>query len=130
MLYRVTAQYNDECRRLNDPLSILLTCSFLIRLSVSSLKIPAIKSSRNPFTSLVYAGFRIMKSKNLQKIVLSKYQNSGKPTGIHRDLNDGIDLRTIKKWCQMIRLLGSIALSTPSGCDEEKSINSKTIDEA
>ena len=64
-----------------------------------------------------------MTSKNLEKSVLSKYQDGDTPTEIYRDLNGGIDLRTIKQWCQMIRLLDSIALSTPSGYDEEKSIN-------
>ena len=56
-----------------------------------------------------------MKSKGLQKVVLSKYQNDDTPTKIHRDLNGGIGLRTIKRWCQMIRQSGSIKLSSPSG---------------
>ena len=34
-----------------------------------------------------------MKSKDLQKVVLSKYQNSDNPTKIDRDLNGGIGLR-------------------------------------
>ena len=34
-----------------------------------------------------------MKSKDLQKIVHSKYQNGDTPTG-------AIGLRTIKRWCQ------------------------------
>ena len=38
-----------------------------------------------------------MKSKDLQKIVFSKYQNGEIPTKIGRDLNDGIDLRTIER---------------------------------
>ena len=56
-----------------------------------------------------------MKSKDLQKVVLSKYQNGDNPTKIHRDLNGGIGLRTIKRWCQMIRQSGSIKLSSPPG---------------
>ena len=48
-------------------------------------------------------------------MVLSKYQNGDTPTKIHRDLNDGIGLRTIKRWCQMIRQSGSIKLSSPPG---------------
>ena len=56
-----------------------------------------------------------MKSKDLQKIVLSKYQNHDAPTEIHRDLSGGIGLRTIERWCQMIRRSGSITLSKPSG---------------
>ena len=56
-----------------------------------------------------------MEGKVLQRIILSKYQNSDMPTEIHRDLNGGIGLRTIKLWCQMIHQSDSIALSTPSG---------------
>ena len=41
-----------------------------------------------------------MKSKNLQSIVLSKYQKSDTPTGVHRHLNGGISLAT---WCQRVR---------------------------
>ena len=37
-----------------------------------------------------------MKSKDLQKIVLSKCQDGDKPTEIHRDLNGMIRLRTIR----------------------------------
>ena len=56
-----------------------------------------------------------MKSKDLQKVVLSKYQNGDTATKIHRDLNGGIGLRTIKRWCQRIRQSGSIKLSSPPG---------------
>ena len=38
-----------------------------------------------------------MKSKDLQKIELSKYQNDDTPTKIYRDFNDGIGLRTIER---------------------------------
>ncbi|CAF1350541.1 unnamed protein product [Rotaria magnacalcarata] len=57
-----------------------------------------------------------MKSKDLQNIVLSKYQNGDTPTKKFRDLNGGIGLRTIKRWCQMILQSGSITLSNPPGC--------------
>ena len=57
-----------------------------------------------------------MKSKDLQNIVLSKCQNGDNPTKIYRDLNGGIGLRTIERWCQMIRRSGSITLSGPQGC--------------
>ena len=57
-----------------------------------------------------------MKSKNLQKIVLSKCWNGDKPTEIHHDLNGEIGLRTIKQRRQMIRQYDSIALATPPGC--------------
>ena len=89
-----------------------------------------------------------MKSKDLQKIVLSKYQNSNTPTKVYRDLNGGTGLRTIKRWCQMIRQSRSITLASPSSCfssirkkkkiqkvlepvtPKKKSINWKTIDGA
>ena len=51
-----------------------------------------------------------MKSKYLQNIVLPKYQKGDTPTEIYRYLNGGISLATIKSWCQMIRLSGSIQL--------------------
>ena len=57
-----------------------------------------------------------MKSKELQEIVPSKCQNGDTPTEIHRSLNDGIGLRTIKRWSEMIRQSDSTPLSTPSGC--------------
>ena len=56
-----------------------------------------------------------MKSKDLQNIVLSKYQNGDTPTKIYHDLNGGLGLTTIKRWCQMIRRTGSIELSSPPG---------------
>ena len=56
-----------------------------------------------------------MKNKDLQKVLLSKYQNGDTPTKIHRDLNGGTGLRTIKRWCQMIRQSGSIKLSSTPG---------------
>ena len=56
-----------------------------------------------------------MKNKGLQKIVLSKCQNSNTATEIY-DLNGGIGLRTIKRWCQMVCQSLSIGLSLPSGC--------------
>ena len=56
-----------------------------------------------------------MKSKDLQNIVLSKYQNGDVPAKICRDLNGGISLATVKRWCQMIRRTGSIELSGTHG---------------
>ena len=56
-----------------------------------------------------------MKSKDLQEVVLSKYQNGDTTTKSHRDLNGGIGLRTIERWCQMIRRSGSIKFSSSLG---------------
>ncbi|CAM4784202.1 unnamed protein product [Rotaria magnacalcarata] len=57
-----------------------------------------------------------MKSKDLQNIALSKCQSGDTSTKNFRDLNGGIGLRTIKRWCQMIRQTDSITLSSPPGC--------------
>ena len=57
-----------------------------------------------------------MKSKDLQNVVLSKYQNGDTPTKIYHDLSGAIGLRTIKRWCQMIHQTGTISLSSPPGC--------------
>ena len=64
---------------------------------------------------ITLSGFEKMKSKDLQNIVLSKYENGDAPTKISRDLNGGISLVTVKRWCQMIRLTGSIELSDTHG---------------
>ena len=51
-----------------------------------------------------------MKSKEMQNLVLSKYNNSDRPTKIFRDLNGVISLATIERWCKMIQTDGSINL--------------------
>jgi hypothetical protein len=51
-----------------------------------------------------------MKSKDLQKVVLSKYKNGDSPPVIFRHLNGAIGLRKIGTWCKMIREIGSIDL--------------------
>ena len=56
-----------------------------------------------------------MKSKDLQKVVLSKYQKGDTPKQIYHHLNGGLGLRTIERWCQMIRRSGTITLSKPLG---------------
>ena len=56
-----------------------------------------------------------MKSKDLQKLVLSKYEKDEGPSEIFRHLNDTLCLRTVKRWCKMIRKTGSIELSTSPG---------------
>ncbi|CAF3081974.1 unnamed protein product [Rotaria sp. Silwood2] len=56
-----------------------------------------------------------MKSRDLQQVVLSKYKNGDTPPMIFRHLNSAIGLRTIGRWCTMIRETGSIDLSSPSG---------------
>ena len=56
-----------------------------------------------------------MKSKDLQSIVLSKYQKGDTPTKIYRDLNGGVSLATITRWCQMICRTGCIELTGTRG---------------
>ena len=56
-----------------------------------------------------------MKSKDLQQVVFRKYEDGDSPTKIFRHLNGSLGLATIKRWCKMIRKIGSIQLSTPPG---------------
>ena len=57
-----------------------------------------------------------MKSKDLQKLVLSKYEAGQTPKKIFEDLNGAVSYRTVKRWCKMIRNTGTIDLSKASGC--------------
>ena len=57
----------------------------------------------------------VMKSKDFQNLVLSKYQNGDGPTKIFRDLNGSVSLWTIERWCKAVRDTGSINLSSPPG---------------
>ena len=57
-----------------------------------------------------------MKSKDLQKLILSKYETGQTPRKIFEDLNDVVSYPTVKRWCKMIRKTGTIDLSKPSGC--------------
>ena len=54
-----------------------------------------------------------MTSKDLQNVVLSKYQNGDTPTKIYHDLSGALGLRTIKPWPQIICQTGTITLSSP-----------------
>ena len=53
-----------------------------------------------------------MNSKDLQKLVLSKYEKCEGPSEIFRHLDGALCLRTVKRWCKMIRETSSIELST------------------
>ena len=57
-----------------------------------------------------------MKSNDLQKLVLSKYEGGQTPKKIFEDLNGAVSYRTVKRWCKMILETGAIDLSKPSGC--------------
>ena len=56
-----------------------------------------------------------MKSKDLPKIVVSKYQNGEGPTKIYRDLSGGLSSKTVKRWCKMIKENGNIELLNSPG---------------
>ena len=56
-----------------------------------------------------------MKSKDLQKLALSKRQNGDRPSKIFRDLNGEISRNQVFVWCRMIDATGSINLSAPTG---------------
>ena len=57
-----------------------------------------------------------MKSKDLQKLVLSKYEAGQTPKEIFQDLNGTVSYPTVKRHCKMIRDTGTRALSKPFGC--------------
>ena len=57
-----------------------------------------------------------MKSKDLHKLVLSKYEAGQTPKKIFQDLNGAMSYRTVKRWCKMIRETGAIDLSKSSAC--------------
>ena len=57
-----------------------------------------------------------MKSKDLQKFVLSKCETGQTLKKIFADLNGAMGYRTVKRWCKMIRKTGAIDLSKPSVC--------------
>ena len=52
-----------------------------------------------------------MKSKDMQKLVFSKYENDEGPSEIFQHLNDTVSLITIKHWCKIVRETGTIQLS-------------------
>jgi transposase len=56
-----------------------------------------------------------MKSEDIQKLVLSKYQKGESPTKIFEDLNGSVSIRTIRRWCKMVNDTGSINLSYSTG---------------
>ena len=57
-----------------------------------------------------------MKGKDLQKLVLSKYEAEQTPKKVFQDLNGAMSSPTVKRWRKMIRKTGTIDSSEPSGC--------------
>ena len=69
-----------------------------------------------PSNSITLILLVVMKSKDFQNFILSKYQNSDGPTKTFRDPNGFVSLRTIERWCKAVRDTDSINLSSaPSG---------------
>jgi transposase len=56
-----------------------------------------------------------MKSKDLQKLVLSKYECGDSATKIFHDLCGAVSRKTIFNWCKMTRETGSINMATSPG---------------
>ena len=65
--------------------------------------------------SIILISLVVIKSKDFQNFVLSKYQNGDEPTKIFRDLHGSVSRWTIERWCKAVRDTGSINLSSPSG---------------
>ena len=57
-----------------------------------------------------------MKSKDLQKLVLSKYEAGQTSKKILENLNGAVSYRTVKRWCKMIRETRAIDVSTSFAC--------------
>ena len=53
-----------------------------------------------------------MKSKDLQKLVLAKYEAGQTSKKTLEDLNGAVSYRPVKRWCKMIRETDAIDLST------------------
>ena len=83
------------------------------------------KNGYFPLNSITLILFMIMKSKEFQNLVRSKYQNCDGLTKIFRNLNNSIGLQTIERWCKALRDTGSINLSSPPGSSENHSNKGK-----
>ena len=56
-----------------------------------------------------------MNSKDVKKVVLSKYEKGDGTMKVFQELNDTISLSTIERWCRQIFESDSINLSKPPG---------------
>ena len=66
-----------------------------------------------------------MKSIDIQKLVLFRYEAGQTQKKIFQDLNDAMSYPTAKRWGKMIRQTGAIDLSKPSGC--HRTVRRKTL---
>ncbi|CAF3864333.1 unnamed protein product [Rotaria magnacalcarata] len=71
--------------------------------------------------------FRDLESKDIQKVVKTKYKNSDGPPKSFRDLAGAVSLPTIKLWIKMINTTGSITLSSPPGCPRTVRTNAAIV---
>lgn len=68
---------------------------------------------------------KIMKSQDLQKVVLSKWQKNETPTKIFNDLSGVISLSTIKRWIRRLKNHGSLNLVKSTG--RPRSVRTKSL---
>ena len=57
-----------------------------------------------------------MKSKDLQNLILSKYEAGQVSKTIFEDFNDAVSYPTVKRRCKIIRETDAIDVSKPFGC--------------
>ena len=124
MALYVLSQYVAEfigCARINEPLNILMT-SLLYFIGLDYFV------SQNVCLNLLYLHvlivkywtnsmqYRIMKNKDLPKLILSKYETGQALKKIFEDLNGSVSYPTVKRCCKMIGETGVINLSKLSAC--------------
>jgi hypothetical protein len=63
------------------------------------------------FVEYFRINFSKMKSEDLQKVVLFKHGNGQSKERIFQFLKDFVSSRTIRPWCKMIKMTGTIDLS-------------------
>ena len=66
-----------------------------------------------------------MKDKELQKLILSKYQAAQTSKKVFEDSNGAMSYPTVKRWCKMIRKTDTIDLSKPSAC--HRTVRTKAV---
>ena len=68
-----------------------------------------------------------MKSKDIQKVVKTKYENGNGPAKIHLHLSGAVTLFTTKLWIKMINTTRSIRLSSSPGCPHKVRTKAVTV---
>ena len=83
------------------------------------------KTEHFPLNSITLISLIVMKSKDFQNLLLSKYEIGDGSTKIFRNFNCTISLRTIEQWSKAGRDTGFINLSSPPG--RQSTIQTKGI---